>query len=82
MGIGLIWVLFVSYIIGKRERKRVGIKEFNYDFHAELSEEERTTRRPKLIWLNLLITVITIVALIKIWLPLPVIFMVALLSPS
>ncbi|KON82871.1 citrate transporter [Rossellomorea marisflavi] len=77
MGIGLIWVLFVSYIIGKRERKRVGIKEFNYDFHSELSEEERTTRRPKLIWLNLLITVITIVALIKIWLPLPVIFMVA-----
>ncbi len=74
---GVIWVLFVSYILGKRERKRLGIQDFQYDFNQELSEEERKARRPKLLWLNLLLTVITIVALVKVWLPLPIIFMVA-----
>ncbi|KAF0823731.1 citrate:proton symporter [Cytobacillus firmus] len=74
---GLLWVLFVSYILGKRERKRLGIQDFHYDFNQELSEEELKARRPKLLWLNLLLTVVTIIALVKVWLPLPIIFMVA-----
>lgn len=74
---GIIWILFVSYILGKRERKRLGIQDFQYNFNQELNEEERKARRPKLLWLNLLLTVITIVALVKVWLPLPIIFMVA-----
>ena len=74
---GLLWVLFVSYILGKRERKRLGIQNFHYDFNQELSEEELKARRPKLLWLNLLLTVVTIIALVKVWLPLPIIFMVA-----
>lgn len=77
MAAGLIWVLFVSYILGKRERKRLGIQDFQYDFNQELSEEEANARRPKLLWLNLILTIITIIALVKIWLPLPIIFMVA-----
>ncbi|GLB60251.1 CitMHS family transporter [Cytobacillus sp. NCCP-133] len=74
---GLIWVLFVSYILGKRERKRLGIQDFQYDFNQELSEADAKARRPKLLWLNLLLTIVTIIALVKVWLPLPVIFMVA-----
>lgn len=74
---GLIWVLFVSYILGKRERNRLGIKDIQFDFHQELSEVEKQARRPKLYWFNLLLTVLTIIALIKVWLPLPIIFMVA-----
>ncbi|MBT2687206.1 citrate transporter [Bacillus sp. ISL-47] len=74
---GIAWVLFVSYILGKRERKRLGIQDFQYNFNQELSEEELKARRPKLLWLNLLLTVVTIIALIKVWLPLPIIFMVA-----
>ncbi|MEN8698529.1 CitMHS family transporter [Bacillus infantis] len=74
---GLIWVLFVSYILGKRERTRLGIQAFQYDFSQELSEDEARARRPKLLWLNLLLTIVTIIALVKIWLPLPIIFMIA-----
>ncbi|MDQ0185843.1 CitMHS family transporter [Cytobacillus kochii] len=74
---GLIWVVFVSYYFGKKERKRIGIQNFQYDFNQELSEEEKKARRPKLLWLNMLLTILTIVALVNVWLPLPVIFMVA-----
>ncbi|WP_078433901.1 CitMHS family transporter [Metabacillus halosaccharovorans] len=74
---GIIWVLFVSYILGKRERKRLGIKDMEYNYDQELSDEERSMRRPKLFWINLTITVLAIVALVKVWLPLPIVFMVA-----
>ncbi|MGQ4665231.1 CitMHS family transporter [Metabacillus halosaccharovorans] len=74
---GIIWVLFVSYILGKRERKRLGIKDMEYNYDQELSDEERSMRRPKLFWINLAITVLAIVALVKVWLPLPIVFMVA-----
>lgn len=74
---GIIWVLFVAYWIGRKERKRLGIADVEYDYHAELSEEDRAMRRPKLFWFNLLLTIITIVALVKVWLPLPIIFMLA-----
>ncbi|SEI91802.1 citrate-Mg2+:H+ or citrate-Ca2+:H+ symporter, CitMHS family [Bhargavaea ginsengi] len=74
---GIIWVLFVAYWIGRKERKRLGIADVEYDFHAELSDEDKAMRRPKLFWFNLLLTIITIVALVKVWLPLPIIFMLA-----
>ncbi|WP_221567863.1 CitMHS family transporter [Alkalihalobacillus sp. TS-13] len=74
---GLLWVLFAAYMMGKKERKRVGIKDIQYDFHQELTDEEKDMRRPKLFWFNLGLTIITIVALIKVWLPLPVVFMVS-----
>ncbi|WP_408009959.1 CitMHS family transporter [Pseudalkalibacillus sp. A8] len=74
---GLLWVLFAAYMMGKKERNRVGIKDIQYDFHQELADEEKDMRRPKLFWFNLGLTIITIIALIKVWLPLPVVFMVA-----
>ncbi len=74
---GLLWVLFAAYMIGIKERKRVGIKDIQYDFHQELTNEEKDMRRPKLFWFNLLLTIISIIALIKVWLPLPVVFMVS-----
>ncbi|MCF6409777.1 CitMHS family transporter [Pseudalkalibacillus salsuginis] len=77
MIVGLLWVLFAAYMMGKKERKRVGIKDIQYDFHQELTDEEKDMRRPKLFWFNLGLTIITIIALIKVWLPLPVVFMVS-----
>ncbi|CAG9623034.1 CitMHS family transporter [Sutcliffiella rhizosphaerae] len=74
---GIIWVLFVAYILGKRERKRLGVTDFQYDFDQELTDEERSMRRPKLFWLNLLITIVALVTLVQVWLPLPIVFMVA-----
>ncbi|WP_088034892.1 CitMHS family transporter [Evansella clarkii] len=74
---GVVWVIFVAFIIGKRERKRLGIQDFNYEFENELSEEEKAMKRPKLFWFNLGFTILMIVGLIQEWLPLPIIFMVA-----
>ncbi|AZU62642.1 CitMHS family transporter [Neobacillus mesonae] len=77
MIVGLIWVLFSSYILGKRERKRLGVQELDYNFNQELSEAEMKLRRPKLYWFNVILTLITLIALVKVWLPLPIVFMVA-----
>lgn len=74
---GIIWILFVAYWIGKKERKRLGIQQLEYNFHSELTEKELQMRRPKLFWFNLILTILTVVALVKVWLPLPIIFMVA-----
>lgn len=77
MVFGIIWVLFAGYIIGKKERIRVGIQNINFSLEQQLSKDDSIARRPKLFWINVLLTVITIVALIEVWFPLPIIFMVA-----
>lgn len=74
---GIVWVLFAAYLIGKKERQRIGIQNLEYDYHTELSEEDKALRRPKLFWFNAALTIITIIALVKVWLPLPIIFMIA-----
>jgi CitMHS family citrate-Mg2+:H+ or citrate-Ca2+:H+ symporter len=74
---GMIWVFFVAYILGRKERKRLGIIEFDYDHHTSLTEEQKTFRRPKLIWLNALMTLLLIVILMKGWMAAPVLFVMA-----
>ncbi|AUD13098.1 MULTISPECIES: CitMHS family transporter [unclassified Planococcus (in: firmicutes)] len=74
---GVIWIIFVAYIVGKRERKRLGVQDVEHNHDDELTEEQLDMRRPKLFWFNLALTVLTIVALVQVWLPLPIVFMVA-----
>lgn len=74
---GIIWVLFVAYIFGKKERKRLGIIDFQYNHHENLSEEQQGLRRPKLIIFNAILTVSLIITLMKGWVPAAVLFVVA-----
>ena len=74
---GIVWVLFVAWYIGRRERQRVGVVTLNYQHHESLTEEQRTMRRPKLVWLNAIMTITLIVVLMEGWLPTPVLFVVA-----
>jgi CitMHS family citrate-Mg2+:H+ or citrate-Ca2+:H+ symporter len=74
---GIAWVLFVAYIFGKRERKRLGVLDFKYNHHENLTEAQKELRRPKLIWINAIMTITLIVALTKGWLPAPVLFVIA-----
>lgn len=74
---GILWVLAVAYILGRKERKRLGIVSFDYHHHASLTEEQKSLRRPKLIWINATTTVSLIIILMNGWIPAPALFTVA-----
>lgn len=74
---GIVWVLFVAYIFGKRERKRLGVLDFQYNHQENLTETQRKLRRPKLIWINSIMTIMLIITLMKGWIPAPALFVVA-----
>ncbi|MFY0542554.1 CitMHS family transporter [Brevibacillus sp. H7] len=74
---GIVWVLIASYLLGKKERQRLGVVDFHYDHAGELSEEQASARRPHLFWFNVLLTAALLIALVSGILPLPVLFMVA-----
>ncbi|WP_305952643.1 CitMHS family transporter [Emticicia oligotrophica] len=74
---GIVWVLFVAYIFGKKERKRLGIIDFQYNHKENLTTEQRDLRRPKLLIFNAVLTISLIIALMKGWVPAAVLFVVA-----
>ncbi|SIR70280.1 citrate-Mg2+:H+ or citrate-Ca2+:H+ symporter, CitMHS family [Peribacillus simplex] len=78
---GAVWVVFVSYIFGMRERKRIGIIKVNKGDSMESGEIaatlEMSSSLPKLYWFNLILTISLIVALIMEIIPVPVLFIVA-----
>ena len=61
---GIIWVLFVAFWLGRKERKRLGIVQFDYDHHQELPDAQKQLRRPNLFWLNGIMTVLLVTALV------------------
>ncbi|MEP6845832.1 MAG: citrate:proton symporter, partial [Panacibacter sp.] len=74
---GIVWVLFVAYIFGRRERKRLGIIQFDYNHKENFTEEQKTLRRPKLIFINAILTVSLIVILLMGAVPASALFVVA-----
>jgi citrate-Mg2+:H+ or citrate-Ca2+:H+ symporter, CitMHS family len=74
---GVIWVLFVAYWFGMKERKRLGIVDFDYNPKDELTKEQHQLRRPKLLIFNALLTISLIFVLIKGWIPAPALFVCA-----
>ncbi|HZY78270.1 MAG TPA: citrate:proton symporter [Cyclobacteriaceae bacterium] len=74
---GICWVLFVAWWLGRKERKRLGIVQLDYDHGTSLTEEQKNFRRPKLIIVNALMTVLLIVTLMSGWVPAPVLFVIA-----
>ncbi len=74
---GILWVLFVAYLFGKKERTRLGVIDFQYNHKDNLTEEQHLLRRPKILYFNALMTVLLIIALVKGWVPAPVLFIVA-----
>ncbi|WP_097027372.1 CitMHS family transporter [Clostridium peptidivorans] len=73
-----IYVIGVSYYLGLKERKRLGIIEVDSkaleQMAAVTDPEELALRRPKLIWLNFAVTVVVMVLLVLGKLPSAVIF--------
>ncbi len=71
---GMLWVLTVAYILGRKERKRLGVIGLEYDHHASLTDDQRSLRRPKLVWINAIMTVSLIVVLMLGIIPASVLF--------
>ncbi|MGF9964758.1 CitMHS family transporter [Bacillus rhizoplanae] len=81
---GAIWVIFVAYMLGKKEQKRLGIVDIQFSTaeKSAFTEQAATVevcdyKRPKLLWINFLLTVVLMTCLIMEILPLPVLFMIA-----
>ena len=73
---GIMWVLAVSYYLGRKERKRIGVLKLDYNHLEELSEKQKSVRRPKLRWFNAALTILLIVSLIMALLPAPAVFII------
>jgi CitMHS family citrate-Mg2+:H+ or citrate-Ca2+:H+ symporter len=81
---GAAWVVFVAYLFGKRERKRIGVLDAATMARVEddiVLDDPGTAaaalQRPHLLPINLALTAALLVALVAGVLPLPVLFMVA-----
>ncbi len=80
MIVGAIALFGVAYLYGLRERKRLGMLHLPDDqrVREEISVSQfPEARRPKLLWINALLTVVLMTALIAGLLPMPVLFMIA-----
>jgi len=74
---GIGWVLFVAYWFGLKERKRLGVSDLDYVHQESLTDEQRQFRRPRLFWVNAVLTIALITTLMKGWVPAPALFISA-----
>jgi CitMHS family citrate-Mg2+:H+ or citrate-Ca2+:H+ symporter len=61
----------------ERERKRLGIIQFDYKHTENFTDEQRSLRRPKLIIVNAVLTISLITILLMGIIPAPALFVVA-----
>ncbi|MFJ7676481.1 CitMHS family transporter [Peribacillus sp. NPDC097198] len=86
---GALWVTFIAFLLGKKERKRLGSIPFPYAAEDSIAQsetaatiedtlikEESDIKRPKLLWVNLLIVLSIMTTLILNLLPAPVLFLI------
>ena len=74
---GIVWVLYVAYVFGRRERKRIGIIQFDYDHKENFTDHQKSLRRPTLILFNALLTISLIIVLLMGVVPAPALFVIA-----
>ncbi|QBA20797.1 TRAP transporter large permease subunit [Chryseobacterium indologenes] len=79
MAIGILWVIFVAYILGRREKIRIAKhgKFTRYNSNDIIGEADPALRRPKLILINLGLTITLLVVMILDIVPLGIAFMIA-----
>lgn len=78
---GTLYMIGVAFIMGKQERKRLGVVDFSDAQLAELTTitdpDVLSIRRPKMIWINLVLTVAVVGLLISGIIPSSIIFIAA-----
>jgi CitMHS family citrate-Mg2+:H+ or citrate-Ca2+:H+ symporter len=78
--VGLIFVFVSAWWLGKREARRLGIvaRDRGETLHRGIDKDQLVLRRPRLVWLNLALTVGMIAAMITFKLEPVAVFMVGL----
>lgn len=75
-----IYMIIVAYVMGRKERKRLGIQNFTEETLNEMTTitdpEIQAIRRPKLLWINLVLTVTVIILLIIGTIPSSILFII------
>jgi CitMHS family citrate-Mg2+:H+ or citrate-Ca2+:H+ symporter len=75
MAAGIVWVLAVAWWLGKKESKRIGVVQLDYNYRQQLTDSQRQARRPRLFWLNAVFTLVLVASLVMGLLPPAVLFM-------
>ncbi|MFJ7992985.1 CitMHS family transporter [Peribacillus frigoritolerans] len=87
---GIAAILFTAYVLGKKERKRLGVVYIKSapEMKGALAEAAAASaiqddlKRPKLIWVNLLLTLTVMVVLVMGLVPVPVLFLIGFVLAS
>ncbi|MDO1445458.1 citrate:proton symporter [Rhodocytophaga aerolata] len=75
---GLLTVLGIAYVLGMKERQYVRIPEVtSIETQTQAAAKTNSLARPKLLWFNILLIIISIIVLISAWAPPHIIFMIA-----
>ena len=63
---GILTIIIMSYVVGLKERKRLGgiVNIEGVGGHVEIPEDEKDFRRPQFIWFNFILTVVVLVSVI------------------
>ena len=80
MAAGILYSLAVAYYLGLKERKRLGISNLGLDIESlkvPVSEEEADFKLIRLIWINLILTIIVVSVMLLGLLPSTMCFAVA-----
>jgi CitMHS family citrate-Mg2+:H+ or citrate-Ca2+:H+ symporter len=79
MAVGVVWLLLLAWVYGRRERRRLGV--LTLDRPAPEAEElitvstDPAARRPRLLWVNAGLTLALLITLVTGLVPLAVLFM-------
>ncbi|MBX9956560.1 damage-inducible protein CinA [Peribacillus simplex] len=87
---GIAAILFTAYVLGKKERKRLGVVYIKSapEMKGALAEAavasaiQDDLKRPKLLWVNLLLTLTVMVVLVMGLVPVPVLFLIGFVLAS
>ncbi|MDR1386161.1 MAG: citrate:proton symporter [Propionibacteriaceae bacterium] len=72
---GVVCSVVIAFFVGLQERKRLGIVDVAFEEHRrELDVDELALRRPKLVWFNLVLTIVVLLAIIAVGIPGPLVF--------
>lgn len=87
---GMACVIGIAFLLGKKERERIGVIEINLATQNQASLSEAAAayallediKRPKLVWVNLLLVLSVMVILVMGLLPVPVLFLIGFVLAS